>query len=397
MSTSLEAIVRRRGRPKGSKNRQRSDADEPTLFDAYGPLPLVPVSTPPIEVLRPQSAAKSLKFPGYFLRNAPPVPTKVFCTYWWFAQERQSIFFGKIRDPRAGTWTCDATLRAHKFTNTYRASDRVSQYLIANVIGSGSVEDVFFRTMLFKIFNKIGTWEILRRKLGQISWRSYDFENYDAVLSEAIESGTAIYSAAYIMPSPAFGHPRKHSNHLRLIEKMMNERLPERLHTRATDMAHAFATIRSYPGIGDFLAYQYTIDLNYGPVLVASENDFVMAGPGALDGIRKCFSDIGDLSAADVIRWTCDMQEKAFDALGLGFKSLWGRELHLIDCQNLFCETDKYARVHHPEAKGRTERTRIKQFYRPQQTQIEYAYPEKWGINTCIASDPGFERDGTAI
>ena len=46
--------------------------------------------------------------------------------------------------------------REYKFTNTYRASDRVSQYLIRNVIyeGAQSAEEVFFRTILFKLFNR---------------------------------------------------------------------------------------------------------------------------------------------------------------------------------------------------------------------------------------------------
>ena len=34
----------------------------------------------------------------------------------------------------------------------------------------------------------------------------------------------------------------------------------------------------------------------------------------------------------------------------LDFQNLWGRRLQLIDCQNLFCEVDKYSRVYpaHP-------------------------------------------------
>ena len=51
------------------------------------------------------------------------------------------------------------------------------------------------------------------------------------------------------------------------------------------------------------------------------------------------------------------------DRLGLEFRSLWGRRLQLIDCQNLFCEVDKYARVRHPEVVGVSGRTRIKQKY----------------------------------
>jgi hypothetical protein len=50
----------------------------------------------------------------------------------------------------------------HRFTNVFRASDRVSQYLIGAVIPSAwSDDDLLFRILLF-IFNRIPTWERLR-------------------------------------------------------------------------------------------------------------------------------------------------------------------------------------------------------------------------------------------
>ena len=57
-------------------------------------------------------------------------------------------------------------------------------------------------------------------------------------------------------------------------------------------MAQAFEILRSYPTIGNFLAYQFVTDLNYGDLIDFSEMEFVVPGPGALDGIRKCFSNL---------------------------------------------------------------------------------------------------------
>src|SRR5687768_14276554 len=59
--------------------------------------------------------------------------TPVFDAYWRFAAERQSIFFRRL-ECSAGALTNDRILQDFKFTNAYRASDRVSQYLIRNVI-----------------------------------------------------------------------------------------------------------------------------------------------------------------------------------------------------------------------------------------------------------------------
>ena len=69
---------------------------------------------------------------------------------------------------------------------------------------------------------------------------------------------------------------------------------------------------------------------------------------------------------------------------GLDFHSLWGRRLQLIDCQNLFCEVDKYARVAHPQIVGKTGRVRIKQKFEPLPQQIDLFYPPKWKLNDKI-------------
>ncbi|MGE4281332.1 MAG: nucleotide kinase domain-containing protein [Magnetospirillum sp.] len=391
----MEPVTRRRGRPPGSKNKPKTLP----LFELAQPAPTKQVRDANRNSLSlpAPSAALALTMPDIFIKLAKPVPTQVFCTYWWFACERQNIFFNKIRHPDKPFWTDDDTLRRHKFTNTYRASDRVSQYLIGNVIevddpSLQTPDEVFFRTILFKLFNKIETWQLLEREIGEIRWADYRFSRYDDILSRAFHSGRTLYSAAYIMANPGFGHDRKHSNHLLLLEEMMARQLPQLLHQRKDSLPNAFELIRSCRGIGDFLAYQYAIDLNYGPLLTAEEDDFVVPGPGALDGIKKCFFDIGDLTPAEVIKFVCDEQFAAFSELHLDFQSLWGRKLHLIDCQNLFCEVDKYSRVHHPDIKGRSDRSRIKQVYRPIPTPIRYRYPEKWGLDEKIAADPGYEN-----
>ena len=79
-----------------------------------------------------------------------------------------------------------------------------------------------------------------------------------------------------------------------------------------------------------------------------------------------------------------DRQEKEFNRLELNFHTLWGRRLQLIDCQNLFCEVGKYARVFHPEVVGPSGRTRIKQKFKPGGPIPRPWFPPKWNINDAI-------------
>lgn len=365
-----------------STKRLRGRPPKPRLSAVNAALPMeLPVAV--------RAAAPSVAPPAIVLRHLTPAKvSEVYESYWRFAAERQAVFFRRARG-ETRPWTENPVLAIYKFTNAYRASDRVSQYLIRHVIYRDdlptSPREVFFRILLFKLFNKIETWELLERVVGPIAFEDYRFAAYDAVLSAAMRAGHRIYSAAYIMPpgSRAFGRAAKHQNHLLLLERMMTDRLAERLAQTRT-MQGGFETLRAYPTIGDFLAYQFITDINYSEITDFSEMDFVVPGPGARDGLRKCFVDPGGLNEPELIRLMADLQEQEFDRLGLDFQSLWGRRLQLIDCQNLFCEVDKYARVAHPQIAGRTGRIRIKQKFEPTPDPIELFYPPKWKLNEKI-------------
>lgn len=172
----------------------------------------------------------------------------VFDTYWRFAAARQKIYEARIAG-RPAPWTDDPVLRGHRFTNCYRASDRVSQFVIRDVAycGDQNPSEVVFRVLLFKLFNKIETWRLLVAELGTPGLDSFDLDRYGAVLDEAFARGQRLYSAAYVMPAPPFGQVRKHRNHLHLLEHMMSDGLAATL-ARADSMRAAFEAIKRYPG-----------------------------------------------------------------------------------------------------------------------------------------------------
>jgi hypothetical protein len=146
-------------------------------------------------------------------------PTVVFETYWRFAAERHSIYLKRLRG-KPPQWTgdehlqqlqparggCFSTLGADvppyerwQFTNVFRASDRVSQYLIRHVIyqsgGSDDDEEVVFRVLLLRLSNSISAWdEALLPGLGEVpSWRKFDVARYARILGDAWKRGVKIY------------------------------------------------------------------------------------------------------------------------------------------------------------------------------------------------------------
>jgi alpha-glutamyl/putrescinyl thymine pyrophosphorylase clade 1 len=105
-------------------------------------------------------------------------PTVVFASYWRYAVERQQIYLKRLKGERQ-PWTVDPVLRDHRFTNVFRASDRVSQFCIKNVIyqpgtNRNGAEEVVFRISYsnYSIRSQLGwlfKWDCMNRRLGKAS------------------------------------------------------------------------------------------------------------------------------------------------------------------------------------------------------------------------------------
>ena len=108
----------------------------------------------------------------------------VYDIFWYFAYERQNIWYKKLKEENP-PYTDDKILQEYKFCNSYRVLDRVSQYMLKNVIYNGkeySNKDMLFRIILFKLFNKESTWEYLSENLGDITLRDFSFDTYNKLL-----------------------------------------------------------------------------------------------------------------------------------------------------------------------------------------------------------------------
>lgn len=314
----------------------------------------------------------------------------IFKYYFFFLEERMNIFWNRYNNKQP--LTQDNILKFNKFTNVYRATDRVSQYLIKDVIYNENLNDIddldiLLRIIVFKIFNRIDTWEYIEKKLGYITLKTFDVDTLSKILADRIKD-TPIFSPAYMMTG---SHQKynlfssKHEKWLRMVEKeLLYEGKLKFIAEKASSLQEIYNTLRGCSFIGEFLAYQYTIDMNYSPVIDYDENSFVMAGIGAIRGIKKCF--IRYTNTEDAIRYTQENLIKYQEKYGYHqFKNLFGREPTLIDLQNCFCETDKYLRVKVPDLK--VGNVRIKQKFKSPKPDINYFFPPKWKINEFIKAN----------
>ena len=314
----------------------------------------------------------------------------VLCYYFYFMQERMKIFWNKCNS--SFPLTVDPILAKYKFTNVYRVCDRVSQYLIRHIIYNNDNiqhdKDLLLQIIVFKIFNKIETWEYLMQEYGPIRRDNFNVKRISELLTLRQRS-YPIFSNAYMMTG---SHKRydhlttKHEKWLTMVkEEFIDGDIIEKI-IDSKSLEDIYNALRRCSFIGNFLAYQYAIDFNYTPIFNFDENSFVRAGIGAIRGIKKCFHSYGK-NYEDAIYYV----HKNIDALRskygfIDFEPIPGHQPTLLDIQNCFCETDKYLRAKMPELQ--VDNVRIKQTYHPSPFPIVLTFPPKWGItemdNVCI-------------
>lgn len=96
---------------------------------------------------------------------APHLPTsKRLVDFYGFAIRRQERFLARVNG--SALVSEDPILDKWKFTNAYRILDRVSQYMVKNIIDDRANRFEFPRAhrmgmFLFRLFNSIETWESL--------------------------------------------------------------------------------------------------------------------------------------------------------------------------------------------------------------------------------------------
>lgn len=335
-----------------------------------------------------------------YAQLAPPVPRRgVYEIYWTFAARRQEAFERRIAG-EPGPWTSDPILNAHKFCNVFRAADRVSQYMIRSVAyaaDAGSYADSAFQIVAFRTFSNIATWEGVKAILGRAP-RIEDLARgrFERALDQVKALNGGLYTGAFILcANKAYGFDEKHRNHVALFKHMFGDgRLHEAVRG-ANSLERVVRVLQGFPLMGPFMAYQTAIDLNYSDLLGFSEDDYTQAGPGALRGLRKAFHTLGDFTPSDAIHWMVEQQDAEFQRLGLKFDGLFGRRLHAIDCQGLFCELDKYCREAVPELASN--RSRIKARFSASAERIDLFFPPKWRLDLSAgATVPPAVRDVVA-
>lgn len=283
-----------------------------------------------------------------------PQPTEInvdtMAGLLYFVWEREAIRIAR-ENGHAAPWTKDPVLARYKFTNIRRRDDRVSKWVIENLITpGGSDPHLWFTLVVARIINWPPTLQALITA-GVLPASPEDFD--PAAFTRVVESRkgvqSKVYSGAY-MVYPTKMDPggtksaaiakyilsdviRKASH----IDVMFKDPPAERF---IQDFVNAMTPCF---GISTFMAGQVAADLTYAREQLGQAQDlntYAPIGPGSQRGLnyllgRKPFATWqSDAFNGWLVRINDDIK-----------KELQIEDLTLHDVQNIMCEYSKYCRV----------------------------------------------------
>ncbi|CAE6443536.1 unnamed protein product [Rhizoctonia solani] len=313
-----------------------------------------PLLTPPTSSRSPSPELGSAVIAGVPL----PVSLMLDTMFYWI-HERHELFLRRF-EGHPPPWTEDDILRNHRFTNVSRTYDRATQFLINRVINVGDQahEELFFRTVLFRLFNRISTYEYLERRCGPLTIANFDIPRWSAALSKLQSKGNSLYTGAYQVNWPNFGaetaNKPSHEKHFILIKHMLDDRLPDKV-KRCTRLKAAFESILAYPSCGQFISYQLALDLNMLPEVNYDQDAWAPVGPGSMRGLLKMFGPGVKGIENEAMLYLLSIQDQHWRRLGVDMDrpihgpGLCPPRIGLPEIEHGLCEVDKYSRMRHPD------------------------------------------------
>lgn len=275
----------------------------------------------------------------------------------YFIWEREVI---RIVKERGGErpWTKDPVLERYKFTNIRRRDDRVTRWVLENIIWPNDFrEDLWFILLITRLINWPPTLQYLIDE-GVLFRAAADFnpEQFSAAIEAYKDKGNKVYSGAYMVyptkMDPGGVKSLAIAKHIiaptleraARIEKMLTRDDGARIEPFVNELARSF-------GISTFMAGQVAADLTYSSYLGNAEDLYTYApiGPGSSRGLNYL------LNRAPSAGWT----QQAFnqELMKIHDSVVWQLEigdLTLHDVQNCMCEFSKYCRTVLGEGKPKT-------------------------------------------
>lgn len=299
----------------------------------------------------------------------PLINTEMLNLFSHYILERYRVHVSKDVLKKDKPWTEDKILQQFKFTNVRREHDRETKWVIENIIENDDLiyEDKLLNIILFRLFNKHETLDLIGAPIAFIEefHGDFDFESYRVIFEDYCDYDpkysffTGAFNTGGMKKTLQYYLPENEDNMCMRVMKFLGHlidiNITEKILACRTQY-NVFDLLRSYKGIGDFLAYQIFVDFTYIPEFPFSENEFTIAGLGCRKGIDEVFVAKDGMNYEECIFYMRDNWYKLMEHIIE--KNWFFPEKEMVDCEqhdrcmnvmsieNCFCEFSKYVRAY---------------------------------------------------
>ena len=280
----------------------------------------------------------------------------------YFVKEREAIrkrhAIGRLLDN--GAYTKDPILATYRFCNVRRRHDRVSQWLIGNVLCSGPPPGDLFNFLLFSAWCRWVNWPPTIKAVIDANLYPH-VERVDwAKIGRFVDKlgrTEKVWTGAYMIRAPKQKGAKKGLFIAReVIGKHLKKALPRIGELLAADNAtyqSVHAALCEVPNFGSFMAGQVAGDWTYTPWLSNAPDlkTWAPMGPGSVRGFNRIVGNekLSKRPPADLWEEKLGVwRQRIIKRLGPEYE-----DLTALDVQNILCETDKFLRVKNGEGRPR--------------------------------------------
>lgn len=274
-----------------------------------------------------------------------------------WATEREVIRIKRLNGVQP-PWTENPILQRYRFCNVCRRDDRVSQWLLRNVL---SKRATFTDPMVFLKLVAICRWvnwpPTLKNMEGLVGDDFIDLPSMGNVLDNLVVVGTKAWTGAYLIRAPSRKHypdgiPKGKFVAEVVVGAMDGIAEPLQAAIASKSAEATWAVMKSLPNWGSFMAGQFVADLTYTSLLDTAYDLYSWApmGPGSKRGFNRLLNRPlkARVGPNEWNYWLPVWRKQVAEATGLGDR------LNLMDLQNCLCETDKFIRVKNGEGRPRS-------------------------------------------
>ena len=275
----------------------------------------------------------------------------------YFIWEREAIRIAR-ENGHSAPWTNDPILGKYKFTNIHRVDDRVSQWVLNNLITPYEErEDLWFTLLIGRLINWPPTLAaLLERGVIPCAPDEFDATEFVDVVEGCKVTQAKVYSGAYMVyptkMDPGGNKSQAIATHIigAAIEKA--EAIAYEA-TRPDRTLEQFVTVMSRCfGISTFMAGQVAADLTYSQVQMGKVPDiftYAPIGPGSSRGLNYLLerAPTAGWGQENFNRELMKIHQAVVDELDID-------TMTLHDVQNCMCEYSKYCRTMLGEGKPKT-------------------------------------------